>query len=136
MEETSNPFISIYLNAERCKKSYQGNRWDFYEVTEEGVKLNCKIIPSLYYRKRDGEWELMRNIVIIKDIAIDEARTKRGYFTRFIRFLLTRHNVIHLESVQPTWLIERLESPGSLWTKQSGTCYILLASDIKETIFS
>jgi hypothetical protein len=138
MQESLNPFIDIYRNELKKKKYPQQDRWDFYQVSSEGVKLNCKFLKSLIYRNRNGEWEMMQNIAIVKDIAIDDERMKKGYASQFIKFLIQEYDVIHLESVQPTWLIERLESQGTLWIKQSisGCCYILLKSDIDQNIGS
>ena len=89
------------------------------------------------HRVGGGSWETLENTMIIKDVAIDTARTKKGYFTQFLWYLLSQRqiNVIYLESVQPRWLIERLEAPDSLWIKQSlqGREYILRKNDVENS---
>jgi len=145
-EEDGNPFIKIY-EREYIKKK---RRSDFYYVSEDlrysegdeervlsGIKLNCKFLKSLYCQVKDGEWAMLNDIAMIKDIAIDEERSKKGYFTQFVLYLLnqTPYKVVYLESVQPAWLKERLERVGSLWVKQGGymgNSYILLKSDLGE----
>lgn len=123
-----NPFIEIFKK-EASKR--QGNeRWDFYYFSEDfsykedgecirsGIKLNCKIVPRLYCCVAPGSWQMKENIVMIKDIGIDEARTRKGYFTHFVTYLLTLYDVVYLESVQPKWFNDYLSSPSSKWIRQ------------------
>jgi hypothetical protein len=137
---TANPFVQLYEQG-----SEEGDRWNFYYVSDDlrysedgeslttGIKLNCKFVRSMCHRLQSGEWATLDNTLLIKDVGIDAARSKKGYFTQFLWYLLLERqiNVLYLESVQPRWLIERLEAPGSLWIKQSiqGREYILLKND-------
>lgn len=124
-----NPFIVIFKREESTKR--QGSeRWDFYNYSQDlsfqedgerihsGIKLNCKIVPRLYCCVAPRSWQMKENIVMIKDIGIDESRTRKGYFTQFVAYLLTRYNVVYLESVQPKWFNDYLSSPSSKWIRQ------------------
>lgn len=138
---TANPFVQLYE-----QEQGHGDRWNFYYVSEDlaygddgeslvaGIKLNCKFVRSMCHRVQSGEWETMTNTLIIKDVAIDTARSKQGHFTQFLWYLLMspQINVVQLESVQPAWLIARLEAPRSRWIKQSihGREYILRRTDL------
>lgn len=71
----------------------------------------------------------------IRDIHLGEARQRRGEFTALVKFLLERDGAVHLECVQPPWLIDRLElSP--LWIRQSTIEYGLHTSTPSYARFS
>jgi hypothetical protein len=126
-----NPFIDIYQR-ELAKRRLGDERWDFYYVSKNmsyeedgerirvGMKLNCKCVPRLYCCVASDVWEMKGNIVVIKDIGIDETRTRKGYFTQFVAYLLTLYGVVSLESVQPKWFNDYLSLSTSKWIRQGG----------------
>lgn len=121
MEE--NPFITVFE-----KKKRKTKRWDFRFVSEDfdysdddeiitGMKLDCKYLDKAEY-KIHGKYEQVENILMIKDIGIDVARAKRGYFSEFIRYLVRFYEVIVLENVTPEWLKQKLDA-NKLCVKQA-----------------
>jgi len=136
-KEMENPFITVFE-----KKKRKTKRWDFRYVSEDfeysdddeiitGLKLDCKYLDRAEY-KIHGKYQQLENILMIKDIGIDMARARRGYFSEFIRYLIRFYEVIVLENVTPEWLKQKLDA-NQLWSRQTDTnTFVLISAEAKD----
>lgn len=129
--QVDNPFIRTFLREINRLPNRFDKHWSFHYVSSNfscdddgrvtsGVKLNCKVVPSLYCIVRENEWGMVKNLILIKDIAISESETRKGHFKQFINYLLGFYDAIYLESVQPEWANLYLSGRPTVWIRQSG----------------
>lgn len=126
-----NPFIRTFLSEVNRLPNRFEKHWSFHYVSShfscdanglvtDGIKLNCKVAPSLYCLVAENEWGMVQNLILIKDIAIGQSDTRKGHFKQFIGFLLGFYDAIYLESVQPEWANRYLSERPNVWVRQSG----------------
>lgn len=145
MQADDNPFIRTFLREINQLPNRFDRNWSFHYVSSNfscndnghvtsGIKLNCKVVPSLYCLVRENESEMVKNLIFIKDIAIGESETMKGHFKQFIGYLLGFYDAVYLESVQPEWANQYLGERPTVWIRQSGSLvtnnYLLLKSNL------